>query len=236
LVIAPTLASMFADSIQKNREEKMVAMQLASKKAGMSDEAYRAEKAGMNEAQIVETQVTNIDGNIDSSTISGTLKDGEFVADLGDISDLTLADGSILKVGANSIENKLVNFILNGTIDTENKSKNWLSFDRLQFETGSSKLKPSSEDQLKNLVAILKAYPSVELKLGGYTDNTGEANANLKLSAERANSVMSSLVKQGIASTRLQADGYGQEFPVGDNNTEIGRAMNRRIDVKVSKK
>ena len=185
---------------------------------------------------IMEKEVTNVDGVVETTTRAGSLVDGEFVATLGDMVEVKLPDGNRLHVGANSIENNLINFIVNGTIDETNTSKNWLSFDRLQFESGKSSLKKSSEEQLKNMVSILKAYPEVSLKLGGYTDNTGDSVSNQTLSAERARHVMSRLVENGIASNRLEADGYGQNFPVGDNATEIGRAMNRRIDVKVSKK
>jgi outer membrane protein OmpA-like peptidoglycan-associated protein len=76
----------------------------------------------------------------------------------------------------------------------------------------------------------------VKLKLGGYTDNVGDPAANLKLSQERADSVMGALVKLGVAPDRLAAEGYGEQFPVGDNATPEGRAMNRRISMRVAEK
>jgi len=112
----------------------------------------------------------------------------------------------------------------------------WFDFDRLLFETGKSVLKPESQKQLKNIVEILKAFPKVNLKVGGYTDNTGDANANLKLSADRAASVAQELVKMGIADARLDAEGYGDQYPVGDNATEEGRAKNRRISLRITQK
>jgi OmpA-OmpF porin, OOP family len=66
----------------------------------------------------------------------------------------------------------------------------WFTFDRLEFETGSTDLNPSSAEQLKNIAEILKAHPKVGLKIGGYTDNTGNPDANLKLSQKRAESTM----------------------------------------------
>jgi outer membrane protein OmpA-like peptidoglycan-associated protein len=109
--------------------------------------------------------------------------------------------------------------------------------DRLYFETGKSILKASSQEQLKNMAAILKANPSVELKLGGYTDNSGDSLNNVKLSAERAESAKAELVKLGVASSRLTAEGYGPQFPVcAANDTKECKAQNRRIDVRVSKK
>lgn len=112
----------------------------------------------------------------------------------------------------------------------------WFNFDRLLFDTGSANLQPSSKEQLVNIAEILKAYPNVKIKMGGYTDNVGNPKSNLKLSTDRAFNVMNELVGLGIDKTRLGAEGYGQEFPIGDNNTEEGRQQNRRISVRVTAK
>ncbi|RYZ89511.1 MAG: OmpA family protein, partial [Proteobacteria bacterium] len=79
-------------------------------------------------------------------------------------------------------------------------------------------------------------YPAVNVKLGGYTDNTGNADKNLKLSGDRAQSVKKELAGLGIADSRLEAEGYGQEHPVASNDTEEGRSQNRRISIRVTKK
>ncbi|MGB4853780.1 MAG: OmpA family protein, partial [Ignavibacteria bacterium] len=97
-------------------------------------------------------------------------------------------------------------------------------------------LRPSSEYQGKNVVAILKAFPNVNLKIGGYTDNTGNPKSNVKLSQDRADAVMNALIKNGIDATRLKAEGYGEQFPVASNDTPEGREKNRRVDVRISKK
>lgn len=227
LVIAPTLSHMFAENIQEQRTASIARMQLA---------AAGTVVAPGTEVSVTQETVAETNGAQVTIERKGQLVDNEFVADLGSITVLKLADNTELQVGEQSVERKLVDFIQHGTIDEANKSANWISFDRLQFESGKTTLKPSSEEQLKNVAAILKAYPEVSLKIGGYTDNTGDAASNLKLSKERAVNVMNRLVAMGIDASRMEADGYGQKFPVGDNNTDLGRAMNRRIDVKVSKK
>jgi outer membrane protein OmpA-like peptidoglycan-associated protein len=104
------------------------------------------------------------------------------------------------------------------------------------IETGKSTLKKESDEQINNIVEIMKAYPAMQLKIGGYTDNTGDAKVNLKLSEERATTVMNAIVKKGIDLARLKAEGYGQEHPVATNDTEEGRQENRRIDVRITKK
>ena len=97
-------------------------------------------------------------------------------------------------------------------------------------------MRPESQEQLNNIAAILKAYPSVKVKIGGYTDNTGDPDANLRLSQQRADSVMQQLMSMGIAPDRLTAQGYGDQYPIGDNSTPEGRAKNRRIALNVTEK
>ncbi|GAB3640806.1 sodium-translocating pyrophosphatase [Spirosoma arcticum] len=148
--------------------------------------------------------------------------------------DLDLDGGVSLKgVDVDGIEANLLNFIKS---DKPVDKTTWFDFDRLTFETGSATLKPESQEQLKNIAEILKAYPAVNVKLGGYTDNTGSADANLKLSNDRAKSVQAELVQLGIANSRLDAEGYGQENAIASNDTEEGRAQNRRISIRVTKK
>ncbi len=151
-----------------------------------------------------------------------------------ELTDLTLDGGVALKgVNVKGVEANLLDFIKS---DKPVDKETWFDFDRLTFETGSATLKPESQEQLKNIAEILKAYPNVNIKLGGYTDNTGNANANLKLSGDRATSVKKELAGLDIADSRLEAEGYGQEHPVASNDTEEGRAKNRRISVRVTKK
>jgi K(+)-stimulated pyrophosphate-energized sodium pump len=74
----------------------------------------------------------------------------------------------------------------------------------------------------------------VRVKIGGYTDSTGNPDTNRKLSEDRASSVVAELTRLGISGDRLEAQGYGAEHPIGDNATEEGRAMNRRISIRVT--
>jgi OmpA-OmpF porin, OOP family len=146
----------------------------------------------------------------------------------------TLPGGTAIRYAENGIESRLLAFVQDSTKPVDKTT--WFEFDRLRFETGSAVLQPSSFDQLNNIAEILKAYPKVSLKIGGYTDNVGNAAANMKLSGDRANTAMAELVKLGIAPTRLEAEGYGDTIPLADNSTEEGRAKNRRTAVRVNAK
>lgn len=147
---------------------------------------------------------------------------------------LKLPDGVTLNVPEEGIENKLAGFISDPTLPVDKTT--WFNFDRLTFDTGKATLQSSSQEQLNNVAAILKAYPNVHAKIGGYTDNVGNAAANKKLSDERAKNVMDALVAAGIDQSRLESEGYGPEHPVASNSTEAGRAQNRRIALRVTQK
>ena len=112
----------------------------------------------------------------------------------------------------------------------------WFELDRILFETGSATLNPASMDQLNTFKTILKAYHLAQFKIGGYTDNVGDPQANLSLSQARADTVRAELIRSGIDSMRVLSEGYGDQHPVGDNATESGRELNRRVAIRVMKK
>jgi OmpA-OmpF porin, OOP family len=145
----------------------------------------------------------------------------------------TLPGGAALEAPKGSLEEKLVGYIQSK--DSISKTL-WFDFDRLLFDSGKSTLKAESGAQLANIAAVLKAFPKVTAKVGGYTDNVGNPANNMKLSAARAKTVADELAKLGIAAARLVPEGYGDTHPVGDNTTEAGRAANRRIALRVTAK
>jgi outer membrane protein OmpA-like peptidoglycan-associated protein len=156
------------------------------------------------------------------------------IANLGNFVNRSLPDGTILNVPAYGVESQLLGFIQdpNKGID----SNLWFNYDRLLFDTDSATLRPESQEQLRNIAAILRTYPNVHIKIGGYTDNTGDPASNLTLSQDRANGVMGQLVNLGVSADRMEAQGYGEQYPVADNATAAGRAQNRRIAMNVTQK
>lgn len=154
--------------------------------------------------------------------------------ELGAFIDKRLPDGTMLRIPTNGVENRLLAFIEDRSRPVD--SDTWFSFDRLEFETDRATLKPASEEQLRNISMILKAYPNVNVKIGGYTDNVGNDSYNLKLSQDRANTTMNEIVRDGVSASRITAEGFGEQHPVADNATEEGRQRNRRIDIRVTNK
>ncbi len=150
------------------------------------------------------------------------------------LTGLALPGGAEIQVSGSGIEKSIIGFISDATKPVDKTT--WFEFDRLSFVTGSATLEASAAAQVANIAAVMKAYPAVKLKIGGYTDNVGDAKKNLTLSADRAKAAMAAIVAQGIGADRLEAEGYGDTFPVGDNATPEGRAKNRRTAARVTAK
>ena len=149
------------------------------------------------------------------------------------MTDLQLPGGVKISVPEGSFNYSLHQWLA-GTSDTTVPKR--FVFDNLNFETGSTKLTPESTPTVESLVVILKAYPNVAVRLEGHTDSTGDADANKKLSLDRAVVVKEIMIKGGIPDGRIGTDGYGQEKPIAPNETEDGRAKNRRTELVVEKR
>jgi len=101
------------------------------------------------------------------------------------------------------------------------------------FTSGSDQLTDSSAIALYELASLMKAHPEWHLTIEGYTDNSGNPVKNQQLSQKRAAAVLTNLVKYGVPEKQLTAKGYGQEHPIADNKTLAGRAVNRRVELKL---
>jgi OOP family OmpA-OmpF porin len=162
---------------------------------------------------------------------------GNYIYDTGADTTVKLLDGTPLKVGRTSMEAKLVSFLSdNNQPVSADKTQGWLVLDRVYFKRGEANLTAGSQLQFENLAAILKAYPRAVIQLAGFTDNQGAAEANLLLSADRANMARKLLLTAGLEPNRVAARGYGQEHPISSNRTPEGRAQNRRLAIRVVQK
>ena len=101
----------------------------------------------------------------------------------------------------------------------------------IYFDTGSDQIKPESASTLAEITKLLDQKPALKLLVVGHTDNQGGYDMNMDLSSRRAASVVKALAAQGIASGRLRAAGVGYLSPVASNDTEAGRAKNRRVEL-----
>lgn len=102
------------------------------------------------------------------------------------------------------------------------------------FDFNSSTVKPDFRPALDQVAMTLKEYPSTFIDVSGHTDSIGSDAVNQQLSEGRAKAVADYLTYQGIASARMATRGYGKQFPVASNDSEDGRAQNRRVEIKLS--
>ncbi len=102
------------------------------------------------------------------------------------------------------------------------------TLNNIQFTTNSYELPRSASIELDKLLQVLNENPSLKVEIGGHTDNVGKAEDNLLLSSSRAKTIVDYLVNKGISLQRVSYKGFGATQPIADNNTEAGRAKNRR--------
>ncbi len=110
-----------------------------------------------------------------------------------------------------------------------------IELDHVYFETSKWKLLPESSAQLDELVTLMEKHPTMEIEIAGHTDSRGSDSDNQKLSENRTKSVYEYLIEKGVPASRMAYKGYGEKEPRTDNDTEEGRAKNRRVEFVVTK-
>ena len=149
-----------------------------------------------------------------------------------------LPNGKELDAYKGGIEDQLVTFLSGDwkSMSDDSLKAKWFNFDNLNFNTGNATLLPESEKQLDNIAEILKAFPDAKIKIGGYTDASGDAAANKKLSQGRADVAKSGLDKRGVGAQVTGAEGYGSAFAKSAADApDSERALDRHVSVSVRK-
>jgi len=155
------------------------------------------------------------------------------------LSELVLPTGRKLQAYPGGIEDQLVKFIQSDEYKnaTNDQLKDrWFNFDDLNFVTGKTELTPESKRQVDNIASILRAFPDVKIKIGGYTDKTGNDAANLKLSDARAKAVQAALKAAGVGDQVPEAEGYGSKFAtVPATASDEERKADRKTAIRLIK-
>jgi len=149
---------------------------------------------------------------------------------MGEMVTRTLPGNIDLRVPTGSMEDRLATYVESPSAS----GSNVFTFDRIEFMPGSSSLTQGSNEQIDNIAAIMRAYPSAQVTVGGHTDNSGSSAANMELSKARAESVADALTRNGVSADRVQSEGFGDSRPVADNSSEDGRLQNRRVTLEVT--
>jgi len=176
------------------------------------------------------------DTSVNSTVVdSGTMKTGSSVVER-EQTEVILPNGVKLAAFKGGIEDQLVQFLKTDykSMGEDSLKNTWFDFDNLNFKTGTAEVLPESQVQLSNLAAILKAFPAANIKIGGYTDKTGNEDFNKKLSLERATAVKDYLGKEQLSKQVIGAEGYGSQFAkYMADAPESDRIMDRHVSVSV---
>ncbi len=212
LVIAPTLAVMHKDKIETERMERL------GRLVNVPGEVMLPVEGSAVSAPVVAI------GNLN--------EEGDYVYDTGNIQEIRLSNKNIA-IGENS---QLYEFYNRLKLQDKRmlEPNQWYTIENIHFVSGSSDLKLGAEKQLDNLAQIINDYPTAKIKVGGYTDETGSMESNMKLSNLRAQAVKLKLLEAGIAADRIEAEGYGSQYPICDeDDSEECLAQNRRIEIRL---
>lgn len=183
--------------------------------------------------------VTTDNTEMVSDSASTMVNDSAAMMPTKEVTDIDL-NGKMIKGYANGMEASMITFLKSDgykNADDASLKDTWYDFDNVNFKIGSAtELEPGSEGQVQNLAEILKVYPDAKIKIGGYTDKTGDAAKNKELSQKRADFIKAELGKLGVAAQVVGAEGYGSEFakvPAEASNDE--RVADRKMAVRFTK-
>ena len=104
---------------------------------------------------------------------------------------------------------------------------------QVHFAQGKSRILPDSYELLRQVASAIKDTPALHVRIEGHTDNAGKLDSNMKLSQDRADAVRDFLLKQGVATGQLGAEGYGPTRPIASNASRAGKAANRRVEFRL---
>ncbi len=232
LVIAPTLAKLHAGKIAANRSKQLEVLQKMT--AGTASTTTTTMPTKEEESLLGDANATANAAN--TTAAMGTVNtDGDYEYKLGEVKTIDLPNDAKVQLAIGSDLYNMHEKIKANDATLLDKTS-WFTLQDLYFEKGSNTLKASSATALKNLYEIATAY-NLNVKLGGYTDNTGDSAKNVQLSTLRAETAKAALIKLGLAANRVETEGYGPLFPKCNTDASAAcLAQNRRIDVRITKK
>lgn len=250
ILVAALLAFFIFRSCDTSREKNMVMSEIeqledrfdANRRKHETEKAGRkARRAAEKAAREAKLEADKKELARDIDKIGEELKlDTENAIAHTEMKEITLPNGTKITVRRGGCEDQMITYL--NSAEYKNATNNnfrdrWFHFDRIDFEFNSAdRLTPGSQAQLDHLALILKAYPDAKIKIGGYADKTGTQLVNEVISEKRAEYIKSQFVKNGINSSRISTEGFGEEFATHPENApDVERALDRHIALRFNK-
>jgi outer membrane protein OmpA-like peptidoglycan-associated protein len=234
--VAAQLASQAIKDTIKLNEAKAAAEAEAKRqaeKAALEERAVTAEGDAariareLRDVQIQREALASESANLAKQTATLTAERDAFKAER----DQVAAEREAIKKERDELAGMLKGALSSVAETTETARGVIVSLSGILFDVGKATLKPASQLSVAKLAGILIVFPNMNLSIEGYTDSTGSADLNMRLSMDRARAVYEFLMTQGISNARMKYQGFGPENPVAPNDTESNRARNRRVEV-----
>lgn len=234
--VAAQLASQaIKDTVKANEAaaEAAAEAQRQAEKAALEARATTAEGESariareLREVQIQREALASESANLAKQTETLTAERDAFKAER----DRVAAEREAIKKERDELAGMLKGALSSVAETTETARGVIVSLSGILFDVGKATLKPASQLSIAKLAGILMVFPNMNLSIEGYTDSTGSADLNMRLSMDRARAVYEFLMTQGISNARMKYQGFGPENPVAPNDTEANRARNRRVEV-----
>jgi outer membrane protein OmpA-like peptidoglycan-associated protein/tetratricopeptide (TPR) repeat protein len=182
-----------------------------------------------------QIEVVDLDTNLTVGKYKNDAKTGEYLISLPagkNYGTVITADGYLFESQNYDLNDSAVYKEVKRDVKLQSVKKgSEITLNNLFFDSGSTGLKETSVNELNRLLRLMQTYPQLKVEIAGHCDNVGGAAFNQDLSEKRARAVKDFLVKHAIQSERLTSNGYGYTKPLADNDTEEGRAKNRRIEL-----
>jgi len=234
--VAAQLAAQAIKATVKANEAKAAAEAEAKRqaeKAALEQRATTAESQSariadqLREVQVQREALASESANLAKQTASLTAERDAVKADRDKIE----ADRQAIAKERDQLAGMLKGALSSVAETTESARGVIVSLSGILFDVNKATLKPASQITVAKLAGILMVFPNMNLSIEGYTDSTGAADLNMRLSMDRARAVYEFLMAQGISNARMKYQGFGPENPVAPNDTESNRARNRRVEV-----
>ncbi|MGE5359287.1 MAG: OmpA family protein, partial [Bacteroidales bacterium] len=222
-----------AAKAKADAEAKAAAEAAAAKQKADEEAKRQAELAAAREAQVKAEAVAR-EAQLKAQADADAVK-AKYEADALKAKEAAaMADAEKARLAAEQLRAQLL-AQLNRILETTDTPRGLVvNMADVLFDTGKYDLKPATREKLARLSGVILAHPGLKLDIEGHTDNTGTDEVNQKLSEQRAATVRTYLVEQGLAAGNVTATGLGKTTPVADNGTAAGRQKNRRVEIIVS--